>query len=384
MGWIVKGMNMKKLVVAMGVLGISVGAVIFQGSNAAAEDVGTGVDYSYYYTGTASSATSCSNDPRAKDQLQHTKVKTCSATRFLNLTAQVRIAILDTGISSASQDLIPRVISSFNLTADRSADDFNGHGTNVASLAAGARNNSTSGFGTSLSSGTRIINVKVLDQWGNGTLAGVTNGIGVALNAGADVINLSIWCRREGGCVNTALTNALTGAVDSGAVVVKIAGNANMLVPAGTENAAIGAKAGGLLVASQSAADGTKASSSNYSTSYVDLAAPGTGGVCGEVIAVSFFNYQPWACLSGTSMAAPLVAGAAANVIAYHRQYGQTVSPAKVEDYLTRTSPGSYTSAYYSLMGSVKGARELNLENIAASMPPLAGITCGSMGCVPN
>lgn len=210
-------------------------------------------------------------------------------------TLTVTIAIIDTGIDLTHPELAGKIISGTTFISGTTTpqDDHGlGHGTHVAGIAAAAGGNALGIAG--INWGARLMPVKVLDRFGNGDDLDVAAGIIWAADHGADVINLSLG----GPCPSPAMELAVTYAYTMGATVVAAAGNsgqAGVLCPAAAEQA--------LAVA----ATGPSNDHAMFSTfgPEVDLAAPG----------VSIYSTKPggqYGLLSGTSMAAPHVAGAAA------------------------------------------------------------------------
>ncbi len=167
--------------------------------------------------------------------------------------------------------------------------------------------------------------VRVLDSTNRGIIARDSNGIKHAADKGVRIINFS------GGASSgkTTYCAAVSYAIGKGSMVVAAAMNAG----SSTEYYPA-ACAGAIAVGSTTSSD-TRASYSNFG-SWVDLAAPGTdvlstvpvGGTC------SHCNSTGYEELSGTSMAAPMVAGAAAVILS--RQ--PTLSNAEVETRLKRTA----------------------------------------------
>ncbi len=215
-------------------------------------------------------------------------------------SVDVDIAILDTGIAKSHPDLNVVGGKSFMGGNPNKWDDGNGHGSNVAGIAA-ARDNSIGVVG--VAPGARLWAVKVLGNGGSGSSAGVIAGINwVKQNAGTiEVANMSL-----GGGFSQAENDAVNAAVASGVVFAVAAGNEG--VNAGTTSPASAADA--ITVAALADSDGTPAgpdtfvSWSNYGT-VVDVIAPGVG-------IYSTYKGSGYATLSGTSMASPHVAGAAA------------------------------------------------------------------------
>ena len=251
------------------------------------------------------------NDPAyAAQQWAPQKVHAELAWPLWSPKAATVIAIVDTGVTLNHPDLENKLYrdSSGNVigydfvNGDASPADDHGHGTHCAGIAAAQVNNgvgmagiagwSADPFGSDIHS-TKIMPVKVLDASGSGSLLAVANGITFAADNGAKIISLSLGATAS----STTLTNAIAYAWNKGCIVVAAAGNSSSSVksyPAACANV--------ISVAATDTND-TLASFSNYG-SWVLCAAPG----------VSIYSTYPggYANLSGTSMAAPLVAGEAA------------------------------------------------------------------------
>lgn len=225
------------------------------------------------------------------------------------------IAILDTGIQLSHPDLNVYRQKTF-VSGTSSANDDNGHGTHVAGIAA-AKDNSIGVVG--VAPGARLWAVKVLGSSGSGSISTIIKGIDyVTQNAEeVDVANLSFGCE----CTSTALNTAISNSVDAGITYVAAAGNngknAATFSPANHPSViAVSAivdtdgKCGRLGASTSYGGDDRFASFSNYG-SVVDLAAPG-------VSIYSTYTGSTYATLSGTSLAAPHVAGAATLYDATH------------------------------------------------------------------
>ena len=231
----------------------------------------------------------------------------------------VDVAVLDTGVDAAHRDLT--VVSSTNCVSTLFASgcksggtDDNGHGTHVAGTI-GARDNGLDVVG--VAPGARIWSVKVLSgPLGSGSTTDIVRGI-EWVTARADqieVINMSLGGSGTSAAMNTAIANA----TKAGIVVVVAAGNdganASGSTPANAPNAitvsAISDTDGqpGGRGSSCSGPDDSLADYSNYG-SVVEIAAPGS-------CITSTRDGGGTTSLSGTSMASPHVAGAAALRIA--------------------------------------------------------------------
>ncbi|MEU4427372.1 S8 family peptidase [Actinoplanes sp. NPDC024001] len=203
----------------------------------------------------------------------------------------VHAYVIDTGIRAGHQQFGGRASYGYDFVGnDRRADDCNGHGTHVAGTIGG----STYGVAKKV----KLVAVRVLDCRGEGTLSDVIEGIDwvTAHAVHPAVANMSL-----GGGYSPALDFAVQEAIAVGITFVVAAGNEN--VPAALDSPAGVPEA--ITVAATDAKD-RRAVFSNYGSA-VDIFAPGVN----IVSAVASSNTARGA-YSGTSMAAPHVAGAAA------------------------------------------------------------------------
>jgi hypothetical protein len=203
--------------------------------------------------------------------------------------------IIDSGIDLDHPDLNtskPGICHAY--FTGRSPDDQNGHGTHVAGTIA-AINNGTGVVG--VAANAYVCSVRVLGPNGSGTWEGVVNGVEhVATNgANGDVANMSLGASGS----NKTLEDAITDAAGRGIKFVLAAGNdgqhAGNFTPARVN-------AANIYTISAIASSGCMPSWSNYGNPPVDYAAPG-------VSILSTYKGGGTATLSGTSMAAPHVAG---------------------------------------------------------------------------
>lgn len=206
------------------------------------------------------------------------------------------VAVLDTGVDADHPDLDGRVLSGWDSMVEGGDGrvDPNGHGTHVAGILAAAAGNDV-GIG-GVAPGVSILPVRVLDETGNGDDDELALGIIWAVDHGADIMNLSI-----GGAVpSTLLEGAIDYALDAGVLVVVAAGNSGAM---GNEPSYPAAYRQVLAVGSTDSSD--RRSIFSNTGGYVDIAAPGSW-------IVSTWPGGRYQTSSGTSMAAPFVAGAAA------------------------------------------------------------------------
>ncbi len=130
------------------------------------------------------------------------------------------IAIVDTGVDLKHPDLAKRLVAGTNTVDARgSAHDDQGHGTNVAGIAA-ADNNPQAGI-VGMAPGAKIMPIKVLGADGSGSDASVAEGIRWATDHGATVINLSLG----GPSASQTGADAVKYALSKGVVVVAAMGN---------------------------------------------------------------------------------------------------------------------------------------------------------------
>jgi subtilisin len=203
--------------------------------------------------------------------------------------------IIDTGIDFDHPDLnVDQTRSKSFLSNNPSADDENGHGTNVAGII-GAKNNDFGVLG--IASDATLVSLRVLDKDGNGTLSSIIQALSyISTNAKAgDVVNMSVGEDE----ISDALDQQVQSIASKGIFVVIAAGNdskpANQFSPG---------RANGDNIFTVSAVDSLDnfAKFSNYGNDVVDFAAPG-------VRILSTYKDGLYAKMSGTSMSTPHVSG---------------------------------------------------------------------------
>src|SRR5579872_2405335 len=242
----------------------------------------------------------------------------------LRAAASVRIAVIDTGADLTAPDLAAKNPLAYNTrTGTSDVRDSNGHGTFVASIAAGSVTNNDGIAGSG--GDAQLLVVKAGSASGAFTDVDEAAGIMYAVDHGSRIINLSVG----GPTTSTTERRAIAYAVQHGVLVVAAVGNeyaqgnpveypAEILQPDGSNG--IG---GAGLAVTASTASGMRASFAN-SGSWVSLAAPGES-VFGAVSELASPASYPRSALpgsvaglygyaSGTSFAAPQVSGAAALV----------------------------------------------------------------------
>jgi subtilisin family serine protease len=229
------------------------------------------------------------NDPFWTGQWSPVKVHAPAAWDRGVGSPAVVVAVLDTGVSSATPDLRGRVLAGTDfVNGDDQADDDNGHGTGVAGIVAAAGDNGIGVAGYCWQ--CRVLPVKVLGADGAGFFSDVARGIVWAVDHGARIVNASLGGPAE----DVAVTAAGQYAAVHGVLVVAAAGNDSsptLSYPAALPN-----------VLSVGASD-TSDHLYSFSNRTAALAAPGENVTPGLNGYVEFL---------GTSSAAPVVSGAAA------------------------------------------------------------------------
>lgn len=240
--------------------------------------------------------------------------------------AGVKAYIVDTGIALDHTDFGGRAVSGFDAVDGGSADDCNGHGTHVAGTTGGTR------YG--VAKDVSLVAVKVLDCAGSGATSGVLAGVDWVAGdhqAGQPAVaNMSL-----GGGASTALDAAVKGAIADGVSFSVAAGNSGGGVGGllGTDNACTGSPSRvpeALTVGATDASDAKASYSSRGSC--LDLFAPGS-----DITSSWFTSPTATKTISGTSMAAPHVAG----VAALYLSTSPRATPAQVSQRLVSTAtPG--------------------------------------------
>lgn len=217
------------------------------------------------------------------------------------------IAVLDTGVDVNHPELQGRLLPGFSFTDDTTnVADNCGHGTHVTGIIAANTNNGVGIAGVAPEA--QILPVKVMERYQAGvscygSYSDFAAGLVYAADHGARVVNMSF-----GGTTNsTTLANAIAYAANRGVLLVGAAGNNNsstLFYPAAYTQV--------IAVAGTDGADARYASS-NYGD-WVDIAAPAVG-------VYSLYSNSSYTYMSGTSMAAPHVAGVAGLLLSQNPAY---------------------------------------------------------------
>ena len=271
----------------------------------------------------------------------------------------VIVAVVDSG-SGPHPDLVENLLPGRSIigtveTQDGRDIDASGHGTHVSGIIAAVANNGIGGSG--VAPNAKILPIQVLDQAGQGDARDVAAGVRFAADNGARVINLSLGGATE----SSSLTQAITYANDKGVLVVAAAGNGGAADkpkwPASLD----------LTLAVTAVDQANNATSFDQRGDYIDLSAPGA-----NIVSTAKGDYVT---LSGTSMAAGFVAGAAALLFAAEPR----VTNAQVRDILLRTAtdigePGRDVTFGAGLINMVAALAELQRMYPPIAAPQLAAV----------
>lgn len=254
----------------------------------------------------------------------------------------VTVAVVDTGIERTHPDLAANMLTnSREINGNGLDDDGNGyvddfygydfysqdgdpndeffHGTHCAGTIGGVGNNGLGVAGVAWN--VSLLGVRIMGPNGTGSVADLALGIQYAVSRGASVINLSL-----GAGQSSAVENAITEARLKDVVVVAAAGNSGSdndlypFYPASSPSDNV------IAVAASNSTD-TLTSWSNYGATSVDLAAPGDG------IYSTVLNGR-YGIASGTSMAAPHVAG----IVAVMRSVNPSLTYTQVKNILINSA----------------------------------------------
>lgn len=276
--------------------------------------------------------------------------------------AGVKIGIVDTGIDPAHPDFAGRIRATRDFTGKGSVADGHGHGTHVASIAAGS----------GAASGDKYVGVapeallcvaKVLADNGGGMMSDVMAGIEWVVDEGAQVINLSLGAPGPGDG-DDALSALCDAAVEEGVVVCAAAGNsgpgASTVGPPGVARLVI-------TIGASDKSDGIASFSSRGPTAdgrtKPDVVFPGVGIVAARASGTSMGTPvdDHYTSASGTSMATPHATGAVALLLEAYPK----LTPAEVKDVLKRTARN------LGLDANTQGAGRAQVYSAYASLKPI-------------
>jgi subtilisin family serine protease len=316
------------------------------------------------------------NDPRWSEQWDMVKIAAPTAWSSQTSSADVVVAVVDTGIDFTHPDLQGNLwtdplsgahgFSCLNGTVAPGGQDDYGHGTHVAGTIGAVGNNGLGIAGLNWS--VQLLSMKFLDATGNGYTSDAIACFGKLVELRQNGVNVRVsnnsW---SGGVYSQALKDAMTSAENAGILHVCAAGNSTRDLDVSPEYPAAFDNRGILTVAATDSTD-TPASFTNSGFASADLAAPGVGtlstvpsGTC------PLCDPTGYKLLSGTSMATPHVTGVAAAL--FH--LNPALTPAQARDVLldpASVDPLASTSvwAYSTTHGRLNFSKAINNPLVAA------------------
>ncbi|MFE7584748.1 S8 family serine peptidase [Streptomyces gardneri] len=227
-----------------------------------------------------------------------------------------KVAVLDTGADTEHPDLKGRVTASENFTDSETADDRQGHGTHTISTVGGS-GAASDGRKKGVAPGADLLNGKVLNDSGSGAASWIIAGMEWAVAQGADVVSMSLGSPVPTDCTDPMSVAAEELGRSKGTLFVIAAGNSG---PTLNTVSSPGCAPSVLTVGATDRDDSTAYFSSRGPTIVnhtlkPEIAAPGVGISAAAAGGRGVYAYQS---MSGTSMATPHVAGAAAIVKQRH------------------------------------------------------------------
>ncbi|MFE4379527.1 S8 family serine peptidase [Streptomyces cyaneofuscatus] len=271
-----------------------------------------------------------------------------------------KIAVVDTGIDATHPDLAGRVVAERNFSGSPDAKDRVGHGTHVASTAAGTGAKDARFKG--VAPGAQLINAKVLDDRGAGDDSGVIAGVDWAVAQGADVINMSLGGPDTPG-IDPLEAQVNKVSAEKGVLFAIAAGNngpgLGTIASPGSADAAltVGAVDDGDAMADFSGV-GPRTGDGAVKP---DLTAPGVGITAAAATGTGGQNPPGYATLDGTSMATPHVAGAAAIL----KQKNPAWTGAQIKAALTGSAEGGSHTVFQQGAGRLAVGKAIDQTLVA-------------------
>ena len=284
-------------------------------------------------------------------------------------TGCAKVAVLDTGTQYNHPDLTGNVWHNSHETAGNNVDDDHngyvddyygvnlvkgrdsgvddeGHGTHVSGIIAGHGDNATGVSGLCWTGS--IVPVKFMNSQGKGSSSAAATGLDYAIKSGAKIVNGSFGSSSK----STALEDEVDYAESKGVLLVFAAGNNSTDNDSAPEYPAAFTN-GNIIAVAAVTSTGALASFSNYGAKSVDVGAPG------DNILSTYLN-SAYKVLSGTSMASPIVAAAAAML----RSRDSSLTYSQIRSTLL-----SHTQPAPALQGKVVHPGVVNIGAALSSVP---------------
>ncbi|MGE8080434.1 S8 family peptidase [Peribacillus loiseleuriae] len=291
--------------------------------------------------------TAATGDPKKNDSYHLSLLKIDEALKLAG-NHEVTVAVIDTGIDAKHPELRSQLLAPYNVNEPGNQPIAEEHATHVSGIIAGVQGNGIGAHG--INPKAKILPVDVFGGFWGASDYSVAEGILYAVDQGADVINLSLRTYYP----SDLLKDAVQKALDAGVTIVAAAGNE------ATDEYAYPASFKGVIGVGATDSKNELSSFSNFGPS-VDLVAPG------EEIFSSIYDYakgSSFANMSGTSMATPIVAGAASLLKSKYPD----LKPSEIEAILksTATDLGAkgYDLKYGNGLVNPTAALKFNMKNL--------------------
>ncbi|MEU6672910.1 S8 family serine peptidase [Streptomyces sp. NPDC046925] len=253
-----------------------------------------------------------------------------------------KVAVLDTGADAEHPDLKGRIGATKNFTDSPDKEDRQGHGTHTTSTVGGS-GAASDGKKKGLAPGTELLHGKVLNDSGSGATSWIIAGMQWAVDEKADVVSMSL-----GNPARTDCTDPMSTATEE---LARSAENTLFVLAAGNTGPSLNSVSSpgcvpGVLTVGAVDRDDSTASFSSRGPAYgshtlkPEIAAPGVGISAAAAGGRGVYAYQS---MSGTSMATPHVAGAAALVKQRHPEWNAQQIKAALVSSADSGIPGDVT-----------------------------------------
>lgn len=283
----------------------------------------------------------------------------------------VTVAVIDSGLRSDAADTKGRIIFEKNyVPTEKDAKDLYGHGTHISGIIGGNGANSKGSY-RGLAPMVKMVNLRVLDRYGNGSdsqlISAIQDAIALKAKYNIRVVNISLGRPVFESYTTDPLCQAVQAAWKAGIVVVVAAGNYGRQNDSGNQGYGTITSPGNspyVITVGGMKANGTSARGDDTMSSYSskgptlidriakpDLVAPGNhvvsmdlqGGAKSTLVAYAPLNRvnDNYMLLNGTSMATGSVSGAVALMI----QKDPTLTPDQVKARLMKTAAKSFPSS---------------------------------------
>lgn len=303
------------------------------------------------------------NDPYYTDQWAIPDIGLDQAWDQTKGSASIKVAVIDTGLYRAHEDLSsPQILSGYDVCTSTSnvSTDGIGHGTMVTSVIAATTNNATGIAGGCWN--VSIVPYKVADSRGSISSTDMITAIRMAADAGCDVINISLGGNEQ----DSFEQSAVNYAVSKGCIVIAAAGNDGS--DAGRSGAYDYPASDDNVVSVASVGSGNTHSTFSQHNDKVEISAPGE-----QIYVASSSGTNRYAIADGTSFSSPYVAA----VAALTRSVEKTVTAPYFEQLLQQTSTdlGDTSKDNYYGWGLINAKKMVQ----AAQYPVVCGVENGSV-----